>query len=162
MSPLFALLRPIVWSGDVHAGFLASLLALVLVGPALVACAGRSPSGTPAQIALHLVPPAPGMGPVTVQIMLQTAQGAPITGAKLQVRGDMTHAGMQPVLADATDQGGGRYVANTFHFSMAGDWVLTVSGALPDGTHVERTFPVNGVSGSMPTVTPRPTSAGGR
>jgi hypothetical protein len=60
--------------------------------------------------------------------------GAPVAGAAVRVVGDMTHAGMVPVVADATDSGGGVYRTTDFLFDMAGDWVLSVDVTYPDGT----------------------------
>ncbi|MCB9419717.1 MAG: FixH family protein [Ardenticatenaceae bacterium] len=56
----------------------------------------------------------------------------PIEDAHLQVKGDMTHAGMVPLVAEMTSEGDGLYAA-PFNWTMAGDWVLTVSATLRDG-----------------------------
>lgn len=56
----------------------------------------------------------------------------PIEDAHLQVKGDMTHAGMAPVITEMTSEGDGLYAA-PFNWTMAGDWVLTVSATLRDG-----------------------------
>jgi hypothetical protein len=60
----------------------------------------------------------------------------------------MSHPGMQPVFADVYEVGRGRYRA-PLHFTMAGDWVLLVSGRLPDGRSVERRIEVAGVRPSV-------------
>ncbi len=51
----------------------------------------------------------------------------------------MTHAGMQPVLADAGSGADGVYPAD-FEWTMSGDWVVTVTAALPDGRTALRRF----------------------
>jgi hypothetical protein len=56
----------------------------------------------------------------------------------------MSHAGMGPVLASATDPTPGLY-ALPFTFTMPGDWVLLVSTVLPDGTRVEQRIDVANV-----------------
>jgi hypothetical protein len=56
----------------------------------------------------------------------------------------MTHAGMAPVQADASERAPGVYDL-TFAFTMQGDWVLLVSAVLKDGTRVEQRIDVAGV-----------------
>jgi len=64
----------------------------------------------------------------------------------MSLRGDMTHAGMAPVLEDAEEVGEGLYRAS-FEWTMAGDWVITVSGKLDDGRTIRREFQVSVPSG---------------
>ena len=71
-------------------------------------------------------------------IQLADIAGKPIEGATVDVRGDMSHAGMQPVMAVATGAGG-NYSAD-FEWTMAGDWIVTVTAALPDGRTATRQF----------------------
>ena len=50
------------------------------------------------------------------------------------VTGDMTHAGMVPVVADALPADApGAYLTDDFAYDMAGDWVLTAEVTLDDG-----------------------------
>lgn len=72
------------------------------------------------------------VGPATVTVTLQDASGAPIEDATVNLKGDMTHAGMQPVLADAVGAAGGVYQA-PWVWTMPGDWIVTITAALPDG-----------------------------
>lgn len=60
--------------------------------------------------------------------------GAGVTGAEIEVTGDMTHAGMVPVIVNASEVEPGLYAANDFEFTMAGDWIITTEVKLPDGT----------------------------
>ena len=55
------------------------------------------------------------------------------TGATVRVIGDMTHAGMAPVLADAVETEPGVYVAEGFAFTMAGDWIVDAEVTTEDG-----------------------------
>jgi len=73
------------------------------------------------------------VGPAIVEVRPQL-DGAAVAGATVRVVGDMTHAGMVPVVAEATDAGGGVYRTDDFLFDMAGDWVLSVDVTYPDGT----------------------------
>lgn len=86
------------------------------------------------------------VGAAQVDVQLADADGQLISGAVVQLRGDMTHAGMQPVITSMNDLGNGQYRADDFEFTMAGDWILTVQADLPDGTGVERMFDVPGVT----------------
>lgn len=84
-------------------------------------------------IAVALVESEARVGPATVEVCPQL-DGAPVEGATVRVVGDMTHAGMVPVVADAVAVGGGVYRTTGFLFDMAGDWVLSVDVTYPDGT----------------------------
>lgn len=57
---------------------------------------------------------------------------------RLEIVGDMTHAGMIPVVAEATEIELGRWVVESFTFNMAGDWVITLTGTTPGGSQRER------------------------
>ncbi|OGO70653.1 MAG: hypothetical protein A2Z37_00715 [Chloroflexi bacterium RBG_19FT_COMBO_62_14] len=65
-----------------------------------------------------------------------------MTGASVSLKADMTHAGMAPVLDDAEEVGEGLY-RMSFEWTMAGDWVLTVSGTLEDGRGFEHVLLVS-------------------
>lgn len=56
----------------------------------------------------------------------------------------MSHPGMTPVTTSVTERGGGVYEAQ-LRFSMAGDWVLVLTGELPGGTRLTRQLDVVGV-----------------
>jgi hypothetical protein len=76
------------------------------------------------KIGLEVTNPKVGKIPVTLSV---TYQNKPLKNAQITVRGDMTHAGMAPVQQSAREIGGGKYVLDNFHFTMSGDWVLTVT-----------------------------------
>ena len=71
----------------------------------------------------------------------------PVAGARLRVEGHMTHPGMAPVTADVRETGPGAYEA-ALSFTMAGDWVLVLDGALDDGRRLRRHLSVPGVQAS--------------
>src|SRR5690625_2438621 len=81
----------------------ASCLLLVLVAcqpPDLAgSAAGRLPEGVSGRIEL---PAAPVTGPALVTVHLHDADG-PLSGAQVTVTGDMTHAGMVPVISETTE-----------------------------------------------------------
>ena len=59
-----------------------------------------------------------------------TAIRNPSTGARLRLEGLMSHPGMAPVVAEVVERGDGAYDA-PLQFTMAGDWILFVTGQLP-------------------------------
>lgn len=115
--------RPAVW------------LALVLWLLVLPGCrrAEATDQASDVQLSLSSNPDTLAVGPSRLDVTLRDADGAPIDGATgVTVRGDMSHAGMAPVLATAAGQGNGVYAAD-FTWTMAGDWIVTVEATLPDG-----------------------------
>lgn len=77
----------------------------------------------------------PRVGPANLVVRVMR-DGAPVTGASVEVTGDMTHAGMVPVIAKAPMTEPGTYVTQNFVYDMAGDWVLTAEINLEDGLTV--------------------------
>lgn len=113
----------------------------------VMGCGGSTTGDEAVRVDWTLDPDPPRVGPATFTLTLSDSTGAPITGADVAVEGNMAHAGMRPVFADATEADSGRYVA-PIEFTMAGDWFMTVDAALPNGDAVERTIPVRGVQPS--------------
>jgi hypothetical protein len=93
---------------------------------------------------LTIDPHPPQLGPARITVELTDAGGQPIAGAKVELEGNMNHAGMVPVLARATEGPPGRYEAD-LEFSMGGDWFILVRADLPDGRSMERQVDVPGV-----------------
>jgi hypothetical protein len=123
---------------------LLSLVALILV-MSTTGCQRASQQAerdqAPEIAAVLAVDPDPAVvGPATVQLQLTGASGAPIEDAtNVSLKGDMSHAGMQPVLAEASGGAGGVYEAQ-WVWTMAGDWFVTVTATLPDGRTLVRRF----------------------
>lgn len=82
--------------------------------------------------------------PVRVTVTLERNDGSPVEGAKVSLEATMTHAGMQPVFAEATEVAPGMYQARV-EFTMGGDWIIIVRGTLPDGKPFEHMTQVPGV-----------------
>jgi hypothetical protein len=117
-------------------------LAVPVLGGALVSggCRGEgAPSSPDLVLDLAISPTPPMVGPAQFVASLQDTTGAPLQGATVVIRGDMTHAGMAPVMDTARAIGPGRYGIQAFVFTMAGDWILTVEASLPDGRHASIT-----------------------
>ena len=89
-------------------------------------------------------PRPPRVGAARVTLRVADASGRPLGGARVRLEANMSHAGMRPVFAEAVESGPGRYQTE-LEFTMAGDWVVLVHAALPDGRKIERQFDVKGV-----------------
>jgi hypothetical protein len=119
---------------------------------AVVLCAGIFLAGCrqPAEprdgvsIEHEIAPWPPRVGKATVTLRVREASGRPLSGARVRLEANMTHAGMRPVFAEARESEPGRY-RSELEFTMAGDWVITVRLALPDGRELEREIDVKGV-----------------
>jgi hypothetical protein len=84
------------------------------------------------------------VGPGTIRFGLSDAAGKPIPHAQVVVEADMSHPGMPPRFAMATEPEPGRYQAQ-LEFPMAGDWVILLHITLPGRKKVERQFDLRGV-----------------
>lgn len=74
----------------------------------------------------------------SLSVMLTDRDGNPVTDANVSVEGNMNHAGMAPVISEPVEDGAdgaedGRYEV-PFAFNMSGDWIITVSAEMADGT----------------------------
>jgi hypothetical protein len=116
----------------------------LLVISALVACRGGDGELEDVVVELAVMPDPPHLGPATVVVSLSDDQG-PIAGATLSLEGNMNHAGMVPVLADATEVSPGRYEA-ALEFTMGGDWFILVEAELADGRTLEHKVDLPGIT----------------
>lgn len=96
-------------------------------------------------IASEVTPQPPRVGQATITLRVTDAAGTAITGARIKLEGNMSHAGMVPVFADAAEVEPGRYRAN-MELTMAGDWIVLVHLTLPHGATVDRQFQIKGVA----------------
>lgn len=117
----------------------------VLVASSLLAgCQRASQQGLTDQapeisVTLSVEPDPAIVGDARLVVRLADPAGKAIDDALVSVRGDMSHAGMQPVLATAARETSGAYAAD-FEWTMAGDWIVTVTAVLPDGRTTARPF----------------------
>jgi YtkA-like len=94
----------------------------------------------------YQVSPQPArVGDVTITINMKDRSERPIAGASVKLEGNMSHAGMTPVLAEAKEIGPGRYQAN-MKLTMAGDWDVLVLLTLPDGSEADQEFEIKDVA----------------
>ena len=83
----------------------------------------------------------------TVIVTLTDNTGQAISDAMVNVRGDMSHPGMTPVLREITSGTEGVYTSD-YEWTMAGDWNVEITVTLPDGTTTGETFTFT-VAGEM-------------
>lgn len=98
------------------------------------------PGASAIGIELETAPEPPTTGDTTLLVTLKDANGQPIRDARLEVRGDMTHAGMQPVTAITDEDPADGVYRVPFQWTMSGDWIVTVSVILPNGETHKKTF----------------------
>ena len=120
-------------------------LILALAAAVLAAgCRERDPAAD-VTAAWTIDPGPPSAASETIaRITLQDARQQPVRGAALRLEAHMSHPGMAPVTASLTESHDGVYETR-MTFSMAGDWVLVVSGTLADGRRILRQLEVAGV-----------------
>lgn len=91
------------------------------------------------KIAHEVAPQPPRIGQATITLRVSDSSGAPVKGARIKLEGNMSHAGMAPVFAEAVEVEPGRYRAN-MELTMAGDWVVLVHGSLAGDRKLEQQF----------------------
>ncbi len=124
---------------------LLALTMIVMLGSGCVR-ESRSASSTIAQIDLTAVPFPAVVGESRLVIRVTDLAGQPISDAALSIKGDMTHAGMVPILAEISGGDEDGYYDVPFEWTMAGDWVVTVEAQLSDGARVTEQFDLSVLS----------------
>ncbi|MFY9622124.1 MAG: FixH family protein [Pyrinomonadaceae bacterium] len=121
------------------------VISCVCVLALLVSACQQSPESSPSVTIAYEISPQPArIGPATITLRLSDPSGAAVTGARVTLEGNMSHAGMSPVFSEAKEIERGRYQAQ-FEFSMAGDWIVSVHSTLSDGKKLESHFEIKGV-----------------
>lgn len=92
----------------------------------------------------QIKPDPPSVGMATLNITLRDSTDKLISGADVEIEGNMSHPGMQPILTTAEETEPGRYSAD-MEFTMGGDWFFLIKSTLPDGKTIERQININGV-----------------
>ena len=108
------------------------------------ACKRQNDPASELTVTHEVSPQPPRVGQLTIMLKLSDASAKPAAGVRVRLEGNMSHAGMTPVFAEAKETEPGRYSA-TMDFSMAGDWYVLVHMTLPDGRKLERQFEIKGV-----------------
>jgi hypothetical protein len=120
------------------------IIFLLLVSVVLGGCARQSQqvnqsNSDDIDMTLVVAPDPPVVGESDLLITLREKDGLPIDGASLEIKGDMSHAGMKPVLANISEGESGVY-AVPFEWTMGGDWFVAVTATLPDGRVATKRF----------------------
>ena len=92
----------------------------------------------------EIAPQPPRAGTTTIALKLTDKNGAPVGGARVELEGNMSHAGMAPLSGEAKEIETGKY-RGTLQLTMAGDWIVLVHITLPDGQKLQRQIEINGV-----------------
>ena len=122
-----------------------SLIVLCVCFAFTQGCRHQNEPSSGLTLAHEVSPQPPRVGPATIVLKLNDASGTAVNGARLELEGNMSHPGMVPVFAEATEIEPGQYRA-TLELSMAGDWHVAVRITLRDGRKVERQFEIKRVT----------------
>lgn len=121
---------------------------LTLVSLFLVACGRQSQQIDATGIEMSLSVASTEVGETDLEVLIVDGEGNPINDAELEIKGDMSHAGMEPVLADTSAATDGVYTV-PFEWTMGGDWFVTVEATFADGTVISRRFDGISIGGDM-------------
>jgi hypothetical protein len=116
---------------------------LFITGLTVIGCSRVSREASQQPLQIELIEPLfpPGVGKYTMNVRLFDEYDNPVDDAQIAIKADMTHAGMVPILANATHGDKGLYKV-PFEWTMGGDWVVVIQATLPDGSVTEETFPI--------------------
>ncbi|HEX5890991.1 MAG TPA: FixH family protein [Pyrinomonadaceae bacterium] len=121
------------------------LIALCVLFALVQGCRRESPSMSNLTVSYEVSPLPARVGDVTITIKIKDGSNEPVAGARIKLEGNMSHAGMAPVFAEAKEIGPGQYRTN-MNLSMAGDWQVLVRLTLPDGREMDQQFEIKEVA----------------
>jgi hypothetical protein len=108
--------------------------------------AGCHKQGSSGPVVIHseISPQPVHVGSVTITLKISDATAKPISGAHIQLEGDMSHPGMAPAMGETKEVEAGRY-QGVLQLNMPGDWVVLAHVILADGRKLEPQINVSGV-----------------
>jgi hypothetical protein len=121
-----------------------SLVAVCVCLAIVQGCSYRNETAPDLTLTHEVSPQPPRTGQVTITLRLTDTSGTAVTGARIKLEWNMSHAGMAPVFADAKEIEPGRYQAN-MELSMAGDWYVSARVTLAGGRQFDREIEIKGV-----------------
>lgn len=121
-----------------------ALFALALVPVALASCGGSAASATDVSCDIRVDPDPARVGPIEIELRLLGPDGAPLSGASIEVEGNMSHAGMVPVFSTPVEGEPGVY-DGAMELTMGGDWFLSIEAQLADGRRFAHVHDLPGV-----------------
>ena len=134
-------------------GRLSILLLLLILTLSASACNRTGDSALAAGLHTTLIPAAEGIQGDHVTIEIVDDDGLPVTDVTVSLEGNMTHAGMVPVLTESVWDGAdgsedGRYRV-PFQFTMLGDWIVSVKIENRDGGRYSQDVDVTATSAAV-------------
>ena len=122
------------------------LICAVLAG-GLWACGQgtRRPGTADLQLRWTLEPDPPEVGIGVIRLDVADVSWRPRNGARVILTG--IRDGVELVVDTARGEGAGRYLAPTFRFEVAGQWILRARVETPEGSWTEEEYPVEVVAG---------------
>lgn len=118
---------------------------LVALCCSMTGCQSSEDSASDIQLEWEITPKPAAVGEATLNITLRDSSDQLLTGADVNIEGNMSHPGMQPILAEAEEIEPGVYSA-PIEFTMAGDWFFIIESTLSDNQAVKRQINIDGVS----------------
>lgn len=118
---------------------------LVALFSLMIGCQPSQDTASDIQLNWEITPSPPSVGEATLNVTLRDSTNQLLSGADVRIEGNMSHPGMQPILAEAEEIKPGVYSA-PIQFTMGGDWFFIIESTLPDNRALERQINVNGVS----------------
>lgn len=118
---------------------------IAVLSLSLMGCQSSEQNHSDVQLEWKITPSPPSVGQATLEITLRDSTSELLTDADVNIEGNMSHPGMQTVIAEAEEVEPGIYSA-PIEFSMGGDWFFIVESKLPNNRVVERQIDVPGVS----------------
>ena len=119
-------------------------LTLVLLLVAFFPACHRAAQNSGITFKYELTPQPPRVGATTFDLELRDANSQAVGGAHVELEGNMSHAGMSPVVCVTREIETGKY-RGTLPLTMAGDWIVLVNVTLANGEHVQHRIELNGV-----------------
>ena len=120
------------------------LILLSFVALLALACHKTAPPPN-INVQYEVLPQPPRLGITTINLRLTQKDGQPVKGARVELEGNMSHAGMSPVTSDAKEIEAGKY-SGTVQLEMAGDWIVVVHITLADGQEVQRQIEIKALN----------------
>ncbi len=123
---------------------------IILIVSLLSACGGRNSAQTnSSNYDISIDAESTNLGQTNLMVTVLNENGEPINDATVNIKGDMTHAGMQPVLGETSSADNGVYTI-PYEWTMAGDWFVTIDITFADGSTATERVDFTGIGdGSM-------------
>ena len=122
-------------------------LLIIVIFSLLSACGGRnSAQSSSNDYDISVEAGSTTVGKTDLMVTVKDQNGTAINDATVRIKGDMSHAGMQPVLGESATASNGVYTI-PYEWTMAGDWFVTIDVTFADGSTATERFDFNGISG---------------